>query len=70
MTWSAHFGFDHDVIHIGLNGSLDEVFETLEHTMLVHSPCVLQTKRYCDVAERSEQVMKDVMSWSDSFIAI
>jgi hypothetical protein len=28
------FGLDHDVIHVSLNGSPDEVLETLEHTML------------------------------------
>ena len=45
------FGLDHDVVHIGLNGSHDEVSKTLEHTMLVRSPCVLQTEQYCDIAE-------------------
>ena len=35
------FGLDHDVVHIGLNGSPDEVSETLEHTTLVCSPDVL-----------------------------
>jgi hypothetical protein len=35
------FGFDNDVINIGLDGPLDEVFKTLEHTMLVCSPSVL-----------------------------
>ena len=44
------FGLDNDVVHIGLNSSPDEVSETLEHTTLVHSPCILQTKRHCDVA--------------------
>ena len=48
------FGLDHDVIYVGLNGSPDEVFETLEHTMLVRSPSVLQTEWHCDVAEQSE----------------
>ena len=48
------FGLDHDVVHVGLNGSPDEVSETLEHTTLVRSPCVLQTKQHCDIAERSE----------------
>ena len=38
------FGLDHDVIYVGLNGSPDEIFETLEHTTLVRSPIVLQTK--------------------------
>ena len=38
------FGLDHDVIHVGLNGLPNEVPETLEHTMLVDSPSVLQTK--------------------------
>ena len=38
------FGLDHDVIHIGLNGSPDEVPETFEHTTLVCSPSVLQTE--------------------------
>ena len=45
------FGLDHDVIHVGLNGSPDLVSETLEHTILVRSPCVLQTEWHCDVAE-------------------
>ena len=35
------FGLDHDVIYVGLNGSPDEIFETLEHTTLVRSPSVL-----------------------------
>ena len=48
------FRFDHDVVRIGLNGSPDEVSETLEHTTLVRSPSVLQTERHCDVAEQSE----------------
>ena len=48
------FGFNHDVIYIGLNGPPDEVPETLEHTTLVCSPSVLQTERHCDVAERSK----------------
>ena len=34
------FGPDHDVIHVGLNGSSDEVPKTLEHTTLVCSPHV------------------------------
>ena len=32
------FGLDHNVIHVGLNGSPDEVPETHEHAMLVRSP--------------------------------
>ena len=48
------FGFDHDVINVGLNSPPDEVPEALEHTTLVCSPSVLQTKQHCDVAERSE----------------
>ena len=32
------FGLDHDVIYVGLNGSPDEVPETLEHATLVRSP--------------------------------
>ena len=35
------FGLDHDVVYVGLNGSPDKVFETLEHTMLVCSPSIL-----------------------------
>ena len=34
-------GLNQDVIHIGLNGSPDEVPKILEHTTLVHSPSVL-----------------------------
>ena len=48
------FGLDHDVVNVGLNGPLDEVLETLEHTMLVHSPSVVQTERHYDMAKRSE----------------
>ena len=40
------FGLDHNVINIGLNGSPNEVPETLEHTTLVCSPSVLQTERH------------------------
>ena len=42
------------VDYIGLNGSPDEVLETLEHATLVHSPRVFQTERHCDIAERSK----------------
>ena len=35
---------DHDVVHIGLNGSPDEVSEILEHTTLVCRPYVFQTE--------------------------
>ena len=35
---------DHDVVHVGLNGSPDEVLETLEHTTLVCSSCFFQTE--------------------------
>ena len=48
------FGLDHDVIHVGLNGSPNEVPETLEHTTLVRSPSVLQIEWHYNVAERSE----------------
>ena len=48
------FGLKYDVVDVGLNGSPDEVPETLEHTMLVRSPSVLQTEGHCDIAERSE----------------
>ena len=40
------FGFDYDVVDIGLNGSPDEVSEATKHTALVHCPSVLQTKRH------------------------
>ena len=40
----SSFGFDYDIIDIGLNGLPDEVFKTLEHTMLVRSPSILQTE--------------------------
>ena len=29
----SSFGLDHDVVHVGLNGSPNEVSETLEHTI-------------------------------------
>ena len=35
------FGLNHNVVNVGLNGSLDEIPEALEHTMLVHRPSVL-----------------------------
>ena len=34
------FGLDHNVVNVGLNDLPDEVPKTLEHTMLVHSPCI------------------------------
>ena len=40
------FGFDHDVINVGLNGLPNEVPEAFEHTALVCSPSILQTKRH------------------------
>ena len=45
---------DHNVVNIGLNGLLDDVPKTLEHTTLVCSPSVLQTEQHCDIVERSE----------------
>ena len=36
------FGLDHDVVNVGFNGSPAEAPETLEHTMLVCSPNILQ----------------------------
>ena len=38
------FGLNHDVINVGLNGLPDEVPKAFEHTTLVRSPSVLQTK--------------------------
>jgi len=35
------FGFNYDVIDIGLNGPPDEVSEAFEHTLLVHSSSIL-----------------------------
>ena len=40
------FGLNYDVVNVGLNGLPDEVPEAFEHTMLVHSPSVLQTKQH------------------------
>ena len=40
----SSFGFDYDVIDIGLNGSPDEVSEAIEHTTLVCCPSILQTE--------------------------
>ena len=42
----SSFGFDYDVIDIGLNSSPDEVSEATEHTTLVHCPSILQTERH------------------------
>ena len=36
------FGLDHDVVYVGLNGSPDEVSETLKHTTLIRCPCVFR----------------------------
>ena len=35
------FGFNYDVVDVGLNGSPDEVSEAFEHTSLVCGPNVL-----------------------------
>ena len=40
------FGLNYDVVNVGLNSPPDEVPEAFEHTMLVHSPNILQTKRH------------------------
>ena len=40
------FGLNYDVINVGLNGSPDEVPKAFEHTALVHSPSILQTKQH------------------------
>ena len=40
------FGFNYDVVNIGLNGPPDEVPEASEHTVLVHSPSILQSERH------------------------
>ena len=53
-SFASPFGLNYDVVDVGLNGPPDEVPETLEHLMLVHSPSVLQTEQHCDVAERSK----------------
>ena len=45
------FGFDYDVVDIGLNGSPDEVSEATEHTTLVCCPSILQTERHRNVAK-------------------
>ena len=42
----SSFGFDYDVVDIGLNGSPDEISEATKHTALVRCPSVLQTKRH------------------------
>ena len=42
----SSLGLDYDVVDIGLNGPPDEVPEAFEHTALVGSPSVLQTKRH------------------------
>ena len=38
------FGFNYDVINVGLNGLPNEVLEASKHTTLVCSPSVLQSK--------------------------
>jgi hypothetical protein len=44
------FGFDHDVIHVGLDGLSDEIAETLEHASLVRCSRVFQSKWHANVA--------------------
>ena len=56
------FGLDYDVVNVGLNGPPNEVSETLEHTVLVCSPSILQTERHCDIVNDPKGVMKDVAS--------
>ena len=46
------FGLNHNVVNIGLNGLPNEVPKTLEHTTLVCSPSVFQTKWHGDIAKR------------------
>ena len=36
------FGFNYDVVDVGLNGPSDEVSKAFEHTTLVCSPSILQ----------------------------
>jgi hypothetical protein len=45
------FELDYDVVHISFNGFTDELSETLEHTSLVCSPDIFETKRHHDIAE-------------------
>ena len=40
-------GLDYDVIHISLNGPLDEVSKAFGHATLVRSPSVLESERHC-----------------------
>ena len=40
------FGFNYNVVDVGLNGPPDEVPEAFEHRALVGSPSILQTERY------------------------
>ena len=63
-------GFDYNVIHVSLHRFAYEVSEDLDHTPLVCSPCVLKAERHGYVAKHFERVMKEVASWSDSFILI
>ena len=64
------FGLNYDVVDVGLNGSPDEVLETLKHTTLVCSPSILQTEWHCDIAERSKWGDERCRELSDSFIVI
>ena len=50
----SSFGFDYDVVDIGLNGSPDEVPEATKHTALVRCPSVLQTEQHQNIVEQSE----------------
>ena len=55
---------------VSLPGFHDDVPEHVEHTSLVCSSGVSKAKGYRDIVVHAERVIKEVASWSDSFILI
>ena len=47
-------GLDHDVVHVGLDGSPDVLAKDLGHAPLVRGPCVSKTEWHSHIAVHAE----------------
>jgi hypothetical protein len=61
---------DYDVIDVGLDRPANVFAEHMVHAPLVRRTRIPQAERHGDIAVHVEGVMKEVASWSDSFILI
>jgi hypothetical protein len=59
-----------DVVDVDFHDFLDELAEALVHASLVGGSRILESKGHGDVAVGAKRVMKEVASWSASFIVI